>query len=55
MRPKTHDLVRGWMTGKAATLTVRGATPSGERRVNYHLENGAAGWRIKKEWFPDLR
>ena len=41
LRPKTHDLVSGWMTGTAATLIVRGATPSGEQRVNYHLENGA--------------
>ena len=55
LRPKTHDLVSGWMTGTAATLTVRGATPSGEQRVNYHLEKGPAGWRITKEWFSDRR
>jgi hypothetical protein len=55
MRPKTHDLVSGWMTATAATIIVRGATPSGEQRVNYHLENGPAGWRIKKEWFSDRK
>ena len=37
----------------AATLTVRGTTPKGDRRINYHLVRRAAGWRIQREWFPD--
>ena len=55
LRPKAPDVAGGWMTAGAATLTVRGATPGGDRRVIYHLTNGPAGWRIKREWFPDLR
>ena len=53
MRPKSPEMVDGWMNDKAATLTVRGSTPRGDRRICYHLENGPAGWRIKREWFPD--
>jgi hypothetical protein len=48
-------LVDGWMTEEAATLRVRGATPAGDHRISYHLEDSPAGWRIKKEWFPELR
>jgi len=60
LRPSTPALVEGWTTEEAATLIVRGTTPSGERRIlyhleSYHIEDGPRGWRIKKEWFPDLR
>ena len=55
LRPKSPALVDGWMTEEAATLTVRGATPDGDHRVSYHVEDSPSGWRIKKEWFPDLR
>jgi ankyrin repeat protein len=53
MRPRSPEIADGWMNDKAATLTVRGSTPGGDRRIWYHLENGLAGWRIKREWFPD--
>jgi hypothetical protein len=55
LRPRVPILTSGWMTEEAATLTVHGTTPAGERRIIYHLENGPAGWRIRREWFPDLR
>jgi len=55
MRPQSPLLVEGWMTEEEATLTIRGATASGDHRISYHLEDSADGWRIKKEWFPDLR
>lgn len=51
-RPASPDLVNGWMTDEAATLTVRGRSPDGgERVVSYHLEKGFEGWRIYREWF----
>jgi ankyrin repeat protein len=55
MRPKAPHLASGWMTDVAATLTVGGVTPQGERTVSYHLEKSPEGWRIGKEWFPDVR
>jgi hypothetical protein len=55
VRPKSPVLVDGWMTEEAATLRVRGATAAGDHRIGYHLEDTPSGWRIKKEWFPDLR
>jgi hypothetical protein len=55
MRPKVPVLAEGWMSEEAATVTVRGATPLGDRRVCYQLEDSSAGWRIMKEWFPDDR
>jgi hypothetical protein len=55
VRPKSPVLVDGWMTEEAATLRVRGATSAGDHRISYHLEDTPSGWRIKKEWFPELR
>jgi len=55
MRPKDSNLVDGWMTEEAATLTLRGTSPEGPRRIAYHVLRRMEGWRIKREWFPDLR
>ena len=55
MRPKSSELVEGWMNDEEATLTIHGVTPSGDHRVSYHLEHREEGWRIKREWFPDIR
>ena len=55
MRPKSSELVEGWMNDEQATLTIHGVTPSGDHRVSYHLEQVDGGWRIKREWFPDVR
>ncbi len=54
-QPKTFTIDDGWMTDDAATLTIRGATPSGDRRVAFHLKRRPDGWMIQKEWFPDER
>jgi Ankyrin repeats (3 copies) len=54
-QPKTFTLDEGWMTDNAATLTTRGPTQFGERRIVYHLERRPDGWMIRKEWFPDER
>jgi len=61
IRPKTFTVDEGWMTDTAATLTIRGQTPSAMQRVGYHLEwqaesgaaekTGAGFWQIRKEWF----
>ena len=64
--PKTFTLDSGWTNEDAATLTIRGATPSGPQRVVYHLErqrdapSGKAEaegtyWQIRYEWHPDER
>jgi Ankyrin repeats (3 copies) len=53
LRPKDPQLVKGWMTDRAATILIKGATPSGEQRINYHLENDGQAWRIRREWFLD--
>ena len=55
IRPRVPELVDGWMSEEEATLTVHGPSGSGERRVIYHLEYGQDGWRIRREWFPELR
>ena len=55
MRPKEPRLAGGWMTDASATLTVQGTTPMGEWIVAYHLETTEDGWRIRREWFPDVR
>jgi ankyrin repeat protein len=52
LRPKTFVVEEGWMTDDAATLTIRGATASGDQRVFYHVERQPDGWQIRKEWFP---
>jgi hypothetical protein len=53
MRPKTFTVEEGWMTDDTATITIRGTTSRGERRVTYQLEKQSDGWQIRKEWFPD--
>lgn len=53
MRPKSFTIAEGWMNANAATLTIRGATPDGDRRVCYQLQKNAEEWRIKNEWFPE--
>jgi Ankyrin repeats (3 copies) len=53
LRPKEPKLREGWMTDDAATLTITGATPGGERVVAYHLQKSFEGWRIFREWFPE--
>jgi hypothetical protein len=55
MRPAEPDLVNGWMTDDAATITVRGRSSDGEKLVTYHLEKTLEGWRIFREWFPAER
>ena len=55
MLPKEPSLANGWMRDATATLTVRGATPTGETTVSYHLEKNPEGWQIRREWFPDIR
>jgi hypothetical protein len=63
VRPRTFELVEGWMNEDAATLVVRGTTTAGVQRVGYHLEayqaedgpKGPKTWRIKHEWLPDLQ
>jgi len=55
MQPKTFTIDDGWMTDDAATLTIRGATQLGERRVAYHLERRPDGWMIRREWSPEER
>jgi ankyrin repeat protein len=62
LRPKTFTLEEGWMSDDAATLTIRGATPTGERRISFQVERKPEGspqaaeatgtfWQIRKEWF----
>lgn len=53
IRPKDPKLREGWMTDDAATFTVKGTTPRGERTVAYHLQKTFEGWRIFLEWFPE--
>jgi hypothetical protein len=59
LRPKTFELVEGWMNEDAATLTVQGPALAGDGRVSYQIESyqveagGPKTWRITKEWFPD--
>jgi hypothetical protein len=55
MQPKTFTIDDGWMTDDAATLSIRGTTQLGERRVSYHLERRPDGWMIRREWFPEER
>jgi hypothetical protein len=49
-RAGRREVEDGWITVNAATLTIRGATPSGERRVAYHDEH--MDGRSERNGFP---
>ena len=53
LRPKDADLLEGWMTDDAATLSVPAAPRRRRAWINYHFVRRPDGWRILREWFPD--
>jgi hypothetical protein len=61
LRPRQFGVDEGWMTDDAATIVIRGTTPTGEQRIAYHVERQIAeagqggSWQIRKEWFLDQR